>query len=93
MDEAAAPGIAEDGAEKRPDNGDNASENYVCTSTEDTADSKYLEVVILNVNWTINALSLCLGVTLATSYINLCAGTWNNCAKVTILGQIHNANN
>lgn len=46
MDEAAAPAITVDGAEKRPDSGDRASENDVCTSAEETADSKYLEAVI-----------------------------------------------
>lgn len=47
MDEAAAAAITVDGAEKRPDNGDGASENDVSTSAEATADSKSPEAVIL----------------------------------------------
>lgn len=46
MDEAAAAATTEDGAEKRPHNGDTASENYVGSSSEDSADSKYLVAVI-----------------------------------------------
>lgn len=46
MDEAAAPAITADGAEKRPDNEDGASENDVCASAEDTADSESPAAVI-----------------------------------------------
>lgn len=41
MDEAAAAEIAEDGAEKRPLNGDSTDQNCDGSSLEDSADSKY----------------------------------------------------